>query len=63
MADPCQHTFITVIHGEHRCGDCGEPIELRTATGKILTPTEVEELADEAERGYDPKVFGRDRSN
>jgi hypothetical protein len=63
MAEGCQHTFVAVIDGEHRCGDCGDPVELRTKTGKILTPTDVEDLADEAERGYDPKVFGRDRRN
>lgn len=50
---PCSHTLITVIDGTHHCADCGEPIHLRTATGKIVTPAEVEQWAAEAERGYD----------
>jgi hypothetical protein len=53
MADPCQHTLITVVDGEHRCADCGDPVELRTSTGKIITPADIDQFVEEAERGYD----------
>lgn len=35
----------------------GEEVVLRTKTGRVLTDEEIQALADEAERGYDPADF------
>lgn len=34
-----------------------EPPQYKTRSGKILTDEDIQRLADEAERGYDPKEF------
>jgi hypothetical protein len=42
-----------------RMSETGEPGTYRTKTGRILTDEDLEALADEAERGYDPESLKR----
>lgn len=46
---PCEHEAIYTEKGIFRCIDCDEPVVLRTKTGHLITPDEIDRWVAEAE--------------
>ena len=52
MAD-CEHHVITHDNRGFFCETCGEPVTLKTKTGKTISPADIERWVAEAEAGHE----------
>ena len=50
--EPCQHTLVKTVDEGFRCMDCNAVVVQRTKTGKVVTPADISQWVEEAERGF-----------
>jgi len=56
-----RHSLAEVVRQFLRAYAAGDPLTYVTATGNVLTAADVQQLADEAEAGYDVDLTGTTR--